>query len=106
MNSNKLTRGATASFVFNLDTMTSTFDDMDIWLVQCGEIIKKWTLSDCEKSGENRLIAALEPSESIRLKTSEKAQIQLRGKTTAGDVAISRVYDVVILPYIGEEQPL
>lgn len=90
-------RGTTPTLEFTLPFDTSLIAEMYVTMTQNGKTVLEKTLSDCNCSGTS-VSLTLTQEETLKLQQQlrSQAEIQLRVRTTAGEVLASDIMSVYV----------
>lgn len=91
----RMYRGTTPTLTFNLPFAASTLSAAYITFAQFGASVFEKALTDCTASGQ-ALTVTLTQSDTLLLNATEKVEIQIRGKTTDGEVIASNIMRVPV----------
>lgn len=88
-------RGTTPTLQFDLPVELSMVDTLNVALAQKGAVVLVKTLSDCEVEGM-RATCRLTQKDTLALTHSSPLEMQVRVKTTGGDVLASQIVTTTV----------
>ena len=86
-------RGTTPTLIFTLPLDTNLIEEAYITIAQNGEVVIDKNYTDCA-IGERSLTLKLSQEETLLLDARERAEIQIRVRTTTGDALASNIIKV------------
>lgn len=86
-------RGTTPTLEFTLPFDTGELDEAYVSFAQRNEVVLEKTLSECECIG-NKMIVRLSQEDTLKLRSDQGTEIQIRARTKGGEALASNIMRV------------